>query len=90
MGTISRKEFRKSLSSLRQQGLSKIDIKNLKNAASGHFDRDSFGLFGGGKSMNKKEVDTLITYLKENPSRHYLSKSQIQKTETKLREDLKD
>jgi Ca2+-binding EF-hand superfamily protein len=88
MGSVSREEFRKALSTLRRKGLSDVDLNNLRNAASGHFDREP-GLFGG-RSMSKQEVDTMIQYLKENPSRHHLSKTQIKKAEEELREDLND
>ncbi|GEM_PF-1297597 len=91
MGNISKEEFQKALSSLRRQGLSDADINNLRNAAHGHFDREVGGFFGtGSKSMSKKEVDTLVKYLKENPSRHHLSKEQVKKAEKELREDLND
>lgn len=94
MGSISQDEFRKLLSTLRREksGLSNSDISDLKKIASGHFDREKTSSFlsPSGKSINKKEAEDLIKYLRENPSQHHLSKSQVNKTEEELKEDLND
>lgn len=93
MGNISKKEFQKAVSQLRQQGLSMQDIKDLKNATSGHFDSGSASSILGStdsKSISKKELETMIKDLREHPSQHHLSKEQINKTEKELKEDLND
>lgn len=91
MGKISRDEFDKALSTLRRHGLSDTDIKDLRNASSGHFDRDPGGVLNtGGRAMDKREVEQLVKYLREKPSRHHLSKAQVDKVEEELKEDLND
>ena len=90
MGKISRDEFGKALSTLRRNGLSDADIKDIRNASSGHFDRESGGFLSGGRAMNKGEAEHLVKYLREHPSRHHLSKTQIDKVEEELKEDLND
>lgn len=90
MGNISRDEFNKALSTLRRNGLSEADIKDLRNASSGHFDREPGVWLSGGRAMNKTEAEQLVKYLRENPSRHHLSKTQIDKVEEELKEDLHD
>lgn len=87
MANISRDEFSKALSTLRRNGLSDTDVKDLRNATSGHFDTD--GAFGG-KSMTRHETENLVKYLREHPSHHHLSKNQIDKVEEELKEDLND
>ena len=90
MGKVSREEFNKALSTLRRNGLSATDLKELRNAASGHFDRDVGGLLAGGRAMTKREAEHLVQYLRMHPSRHHLSKTQIDKVEEELKEDLTD
>jgi len=90
MGRVSRDEFSKALSTLRRNGLSDTDIKDIRNASSGHFDREQGGILSGGRAMSKKETEDMVKYLRENPSRHHLSKEQVDKVEEELKEDLND
>ena len=90
MGKVSRDEFTKALSTLRRSGLSETDIKDLRNASSGHFDREPGGLVSGGQAMTKREAEHLVKYLREHPSRHHLSKEQVNKVEEEFNEDLND
>lgn len=91
MGKISRDEFNKALSTLRRHGLSDTDIKDLRNASSGHLDRDAAGFLGtGSRAMDKKETEDFVKYLREHPSQHHLSKTQVDKVEEELKEDLND
>ncbi|MEK7173465.1 MAG: hypothetical protein AAB710_00085 [Patescibacteria group bacterium] len=92
MGSITKEEYRKLKSTLKREGLSDSDIKNLDKVTSGHFDREASSSFLAphGKAMSKKEAEDAVTYLREHPSQHSLSKSQIEKTEREFKEDLND
>lgn len=91
MGKVSRDEFNKAISTLRRHGLSDTDIKDLRNASSGHFDRNPGSVLNtGGRAMDKKETEDFVKYLREHPSQHHLSKKQIDKVEEEIKEDLND
>ena len=88
MGNISKDELSNMMAELRRQGLSATDIRDLKNIASGHMDRNA-GL-GGSKSISREEASQMLNDLKNHPSRHHLSKEQIEKVRGAVEEDLKD
>lgn len=88
MGNISKDELSKMMSELRRRGLSDTDIRDLKNMASGHMDRNA-GL-GGSKSMSREEAEQMLKNLKDHPSQHHLSKEQVEKVKEEMEEDLRD
>ncbi|TSC73553.1 MAG: hypothetical protein G01um101470_32 [Parcubacteria group bacterium Gr01-1014_70] len=88
MGNVSKEELSKMMATLKRQGLSDVDLRDLKKMASGHMDKNS-GMFGS-KSMSADEARHLLKDMREHPSWHHLSKDQIKKVEEEVKEDLND
>ena len=88
MGNVSKNELSKMMATLRREGLSDTDLRDLKKMASGHMDKNA-GMFGS-KSMSADEVRHLLKDMKEHPSWHHISKWQVDKVEEELKEDLND
>lgn len=88
MGNVSKQELDKMMSTLRREGLSDVDLRDIKKMASGHMDKNA-GIFGS-KSMSADEARHLLKDMREHPSWHHLSKEQVNKVEGEIKEDLND
>ena len=84
MPKISKKEFKQSATSLRTQGLSSSDITNMKKIFRGDLDEGTALTRG----IDKSELERGVQWMRENMSKHTLSKNQIDKMEESLRKKL--
>lgn len=81
---ISRQEFRESKSHLRNKDhLSRTDIKNVEKIFHGDLNEP-----GSGRGIDRKELARSITWMRKYPSKHSLSKKQINALEKRLKERL--
>ncbi|TSC80087.1 MAG: hypothetical protein G01um101429_291 [Parcubacteria group bacterium Gr01-1014_29] len=84
MGKVSRREFQKSATNLRAKGLSSSDIANMKKIFRGDLDEGTALTRG----IDPKELDRGVKWMRENMSKHTLSKNQVNKLEENLRKKL--
>lgn len=80
---VSRREFQQSASALRHKGLSKSDIDNMKKVFHGSLQEKGRHL-----GIDRHELESGSKWMRENTSKHTLSKKQIDAMEKQLKKKL--
>lgn len=80
---VSPREMRGVKWHLKDQGFSRNDMKNVKNVLSGYMGNSDWS-----KGVDKNEAGRAIKYLRENMSKHTLSKDQVDTLEKTLNKEI--
>ncbi|MBI2023058.1 hypothetical protein HYT01_00650 [Candidatus Giovannonibacteria bacterium] len=76
---VSDREFKKVTNELSQKGLSKQDLRDVKNVFRGDLGEEGFR-----HGIDKKELEKEISYMEKHPSQHHLSKDQLEQVKKSL------
>ncbi len=77
---VSYKEFKKALYQLRTHGFSHVEINEIENVFRGDLYES-----GSSAGISKDELNKGISWLKDHPDNHHLSRDRISKLEEVLR-----
>jgi hypothetical protein len=81
---VTKKELKRAAYQLDvHQGFSKKDVTDMRKVLSGHMNE-----LGSQRGLDKKEIDASLKWMRNNMSKHSLSRKQVDKMEKELRKRL--